>query len=135
MINEAELRNRIKGLRIKNGLTEAEAASRLGKAGNSYINRIENGPTKLNIEILDELCSLYKVNPLELFQSDTPNESQPSAQPRGFFEKSSFRGMNNLENDSRELIKEQLSTLRKIGKLQKLLRSFYAFSRNYFGNF
>ncbi len=120
MINEIDLRNRIKRLRIQSGLSEAQVAEQLGRAGNSYVNRIENGPTKINIEILEELCAFYKVNPIELLQA-APSRSG-SNQPKGFFDKSSFRGMTKLESDAREQIKEQLPTLRKIGKLQKLLQ-------------
>jgi Zn-dependent peptidase ImmA (M78 family)/DNA-binding XRE family transcriptional regulator len=122
MINEQQLRHKIKNLRIQKGLTEAEVATKLGKSGNSYVNRIENGPTKINIEILEELCSFYKVSPLELLQSaPTTPSTTPSQAQRGFFEKRVFRGEDGLEDDVREEIKQVLPTLRKIGKVQKIL--------------
>lgn len=120
MINEKFLREKLKSYRVKMGLTEAEVASKLGKSGNSYINRIENGPTKINIEILDELCSLYDIPPVELFDGTSSNVAQ-NKQPKGFFEKSVFRGVQKLEEDKREEIRNLLPILRKIGKVQKLL--------------
>lgn len=118
MLNERELREKLKNIRITQGLTEAQVATSLGKASNSYVNRIENGPTKINIEILDELCSLYKVNPLELFRGQ---RQVPDAKPKGFFEKNVFRATAPLEDDARSQIKDLLPTLRKIGRVQGLL--------------
>jgi Zn-dependent peptidase ImmA (M78 family)/transcriptional regulator with XRE-family HTH domain len=121
MLKESELRAKLKGLRVKNGLTEADVAARLGKSGNSYINRIENGPTKINVEILDELCSFYKISPIELFRGE-PDEHVPLPPPqRGFFERSVFRGVALLEEDRRAQIRDLLPTLRKIGRVQELL--------------
>lgn len=119
MINEQQLRMKIKDLRIKSGLTEAEVAQKLGKSGNSYVNRIENGPTKINIEILEELCSFYKISPLELFQ--TQQAASSPQQQKGFFEKSVFRAETSLDENAKEEIKSVLPTLRKIGKIQKVL--------------
>lgn len=121
MINEKDLRGKLKALRIREGLTEAEVAIKLGKTGNSYVNRIENGPTKINIEILEELCSFYKIQPLELFQPTISSNAATESKPKGFFEKSVFRGAQHLDDDTRDQIKEILPVLRKIGKLQKLL--------------
>jgi Zn-dependent peptidase ImmA (M78 family)/transcriptional regulator with XRE-family HTH domain len=120
MLKENELRVKLRELRTKSGLTEAEVATHLGKASNSYVNRIENGPTKINIEILDELCSLYKVSPIDLFRGQ---RTEPSEKPhaKGFFERSVFRGDGTLDEDHRKEIKALLPTLRKIGEVQELL--------------
>ena len=120
MLKENELRQKLRALRTERGLTESDVAARLGKAGNSYVNRIENGPTKLNVEILDELCRLYQISPVELFRSNQTQE-KASHEPRGFFEKSVFRGDDTLEEGLREKIKQLLPTLRKIGEVQALL--------------
>src|SRR4051812_46681565 len=109
MINEQQLRTKIKDLRIKSGLTEAEVAQKLGKSGNSYVNRIENGPTKINIEILEELCSFYKISPLELFQ--TQQAISTPQQQKGFFEKSVFRAETGLDENAKEGIRSALPTL------------------------
>lgn len=119
MLNENNLRNALKELRIKKGLTEAQVAARLGKTGNSYVNRIENGPTKINIETIQELCSVYQIAPFELLKmSSTTHSAQESK--KGFFERSSFRG-NVLSDEARTKIKEILPTLRKIGEVRNLL--------------
>lgn len=120
MINEKSIRENLKNLRTKSGLSEAEVAAKLGKSGNSYINRIENGPTKLNIELLQELSTFYKINPLELFQE---GQQVPAVKntTKGFFEKSVFRGTEAIEDHIRAQIKEHLPTLNKIGKIQKIL--------------
>lgn len=120
MINERTIRDRLKDLRAKSGLSEADVASRLGKSGNSYINRIENGPTKLNIEILQELSAFYKINPLDLLQ-EQQQLSVSKNTSKGFFEKSVFRGTEAIEENIRAQIKEHLPTLNKIGKIQKIL--------------
>ncbi|MDE2967278.1 MAG: helix-turn-helix transcriptional regulator [Chloroflexota bacterium] len=69
----ADLRRRLRAARLRAGLTQVEAASRLGK-NQQYINRCEAGDRRVDfLEILD-FAVLYEC-PLESFIPSSPSDS------------------------------------------------------------
>lgn len=120
-IQEKMIIQRLKKARIDRNLSGDEVAKKIGKSDNSFISRLENGKQKLNIEIINDLCSVYELNPTALFTSSTISIPTPD-QRRGFLDNLEYR------SDSGEIceivkkeIKNILPILRKIGKVMKRL--------------
>lgn len=121
-IDENTIRRRLKEIRKGLGLTENDVAQKLGKTYNSYVSRIESGQQKLNIEIINELASVYNIQPITLFQES----AQSINKPKDFFSRAEFRTDSHILSDSvKAKIKSLLPSLRKIGKAMKAMEQPY----------
>jgi Zn-dependent peptidase ImmA (M78 family)/transcriptional regulator with XRE-family HTH domain len=123
MVSEQTIRERLKQERLHRGWTEAELAEKLGKSGNAFVHRIENGPTKINLGLLKSLCGIYSISPLAILVPEKPEEtptSQISEKTAGvsrknFFEQGRLRGHGTLSEDARSQIRQVLPYVRKLG--------------------
>lgn len=72
-----EIHERIKAVRVKNGLSQTELAAKIGIAYQNYWN-LENGKTELTVKRLFELATILGVSPLDLLglELSESNESQ-----------------------------------------------------------
>jgi transcriptional regulator with XRE-family HTH domain len=57
---------KIRSIREKNGLTQAELARRVG-VSRSYINKIENGEAKPSLALLERIASILGVSIKDFF--------------------------------------------------------------------
>ncbi|MBB72688.1 MAG: hypothetical protein CMF50_09855 [Legionellales bacterium] len=106
---------KLKQARIDKKLSGQDVAAQLGKRSNSFISRIESGETKLNIDLINQLCRVYDLNPAALFSVDV--DIAPSRKRQGFLENLKYRSSDeNLSEKSKKEIKKILPILRKIGK-------------------
>jgi len=120
-IQEKIIIERLKKARADRNLSGDEVAKKIGKSDNSFISRLENGKQKLNIEIINDLCRVYELNPRALLTSSTV--SIPSAGTRrGFLDNLEYRSDS---GEISEVVKKEIKTilpvLRKIGKVMKRL--------------
>ena len=125
-IDENTIRRRLKEIRKELGLTENDVAQKLGKTYNSYVSRIESGQQKLNIELINELASVYNIEPIVLFQES----AQVQNKPKDFFSRAEFRADPHaqghvLSDDTKNRIKVLLPSLRKLGKTLKAIDQPY----------
>ncbi|MCM2349689.1 MAG: ImmA/IrrE family metallo-endopeptidase [Bacteriovoracaceae bacterium] len=119
MFSEVIIRQKLKDLRRNKGLTEEQVANHLGRSSNSSISRIESGQTRLNFEVVQKLCDLYQVNPLELFNSSKDLAAPVvSIQRKSYLERIMFRADSNLDVQVVDRIKEMQPILRKLGSIQ-----------------
>lgn len=117
-IQENILIENLKQARKNVGLSGDDVAKRIGKSDNSYISRVENGKQKLNIELINQLCDVYQINPLALFSVSGTKDSGP----KGFLNNLDYRSKTNAMSETvKARIKTILPTLRKIGKVMKRL--------------
>lgn len=118
-IQEKVIIERLKKARTDLKLSGDEVAKRIGKADNSFISRIENGKQKINIEVINDLCKIYQLNPITLFS--TSNQITKESR-KGFLENLNYRSDNvEISLGVKNKIKELLPILRKIGKVMKRL--------------
>lgn len=120
-IQEKIIIERLKKARTELKLSGDEVAKKIGKSDNSFISRLENGKQKLNIEIINDLCKIYQLNPAALFSSSTT--SLPTADKRrGFLDNLAYRSNSaELSLAVKDEIKNILPVLRKVGKVMKRL--------------
>lgn len=119
-IQEKIIIQRLKKARTDLKLSGDEVAKKIGKSDNSFISRLENGKQKLNIEIINELCKVYQLNPTGLFASST--ETQSVEKRRGFLDNLEYRSdSGEISETTKNQIKKILPDLRKIGKVMKRL--------------
>jgi putative transcriptional regulator len=57
---------KLRTIRKKNGLTQAELARRVG-VSRSYINKIENGEAKPSLSLLERIASILDVSIKDFF--------------------------------------------------------------------
>jgi len=120
-IQENVIIERLKKARTDLKLSGDEVAKKIGKSDNSFISRLENGKQKLNIEIINELCRVYQLNPAALFASSIA--SIPTTDKRrGFLDNLAYRSDSEEMTESvKQEIKNVLPILRKIGKVMRRL--------------
>ena len=73
-MNNKEIGQRMRVLRIRSDKSQAEVAKALGLSGPSY-HLLETGKTSLKVTRMLELCNLYGIPP-ESFFSDPPPASE-----------------------------------------------------------
>ncbi len=120
-IQEKMIIEHLKKARSQLKLSGDEVARKIGKSDNSFISRLENGKQKLSIEIINELCSVYQLNPMGLFSSAITQISN-SNHRKGFLDNLEYRSeAGELTEVIKKEIKNILPILRKIGKVMKRL--------------
>ena len=138
MFSEQQVRQKLKELRIEKGITEEQAANYLGRASNSSVNRIESGQTRLNFEIIEKLCTLYKVNPIDLFHVSKVQTPNMPVEKKGYLDRLMFRADTDASNEIKEKIKGLQPALRKLGtmqsKIEKTPISTYDIDQDYNSN-
>jgi transcriptional regulator with XRE-family HTH domain len=127
MFSEEKIRLKLKEIRLQKGITEEFAATSLGRSSNSSVSRIESGQTRLNFEIVNKLCSLYGINPIDLFNGSRAENINPvtlQTQRKAYLDRLMYRTDTKIAEDVTLNIKELQPTLRKLGSvLGKLERS------------
>lgn len=120
-IQEKVIIERLKKARTDLKLSGDEVAKKIGKSDNSFISRVENGKQKLNIQIINELCNIYQLNPTALFASSI--EELPILHKRkGFLDNLEYRtDSGEISEPVKHEIKNVLPVLRKIGRVMKRL--------------
>lgn len=121
-LQENMILNRLKKARIDKGLSGDEVARKIGKSDNSFISRLENGKSKLNIDTLNKLCEVYELNPMELFADSHKASNLSKIRREGFLSNLEYRSESNVISEkTKDQIKTILPTLRRIGKVMKRL--------------
>ncbi len=118
---ETAILAKLKQARLAKNLSGSEVAQRLGKSGNSFISRLECGETQLTINMLNQLCAIYEINPISLFSTHEKVITNRKL-GKGFLENLEYRSeTKTLSQQSKDEIKKILPTLRKLGKLMRRL--------------
>lgn len=121
MFSEKIIREKLREVRLKRGLSESQVAAKIGRTSNSSISRLESGETKLNFEVIQKLCEIYNLTPMELFNSSkeaSPTLGIPLAQKKGYLERIMFRADGDAGAEIKDKVKELRPILRKVGGLQ-----------------
>lgn len=71
------MKNKLKELREKRGLSQAEVAQEIGVSRQMY-NKYERGDTEPSLNSVKALCTLYAVSYEELLDSGTEQKSSPT---------------------------------------------------------
>ena len=89
------VRNTIRNLRGDKRFSQEAVADMLGISQAAY-HRIENGPTAINVETLEEIAKLYEVSPAIFFEdysAPTTTPSEVNEAPASYAKKESKRVM------------------------------------------
>ena len=127
MFSEQQVRQKLKELRIEKGITEEQAANYLGRASNSSVNRIESGQTRLNFEIIEKLCTLYKVNPIDLFHVSKVQTPNMPVEKKGYLDRLMFSADTDASNEIKENVPKKNKPKKNIIKINdEKLKEFFA---------
>lgn len=105
-----QLSNKIRILREINNYTQKYVANILEISQNTY-SMIERGETRLTMERLEKLASLYNVNLSELLETDKPTPTQTITNTQTFADNNKPR--NPVTDEERKAFLEIIRTLEK----------------------
>lgn len=100
--------NNIRKLRLSKGWSQADISQKIHKSQSAYA-KIENGITKVDYDMLEELAKIFEVNIADLMNNDDTkinnyNNSKISNSP-GFVD-NFYTGMKEAQNETIKSIKE-----------------------------
>ncbi|MFC4854139.1 helix-turn-helix domain-containing protein [Actinophytocola glycyrrhizae] len=117
-------------LREATGLTQDEAAERIGKAGNK-ISRVESGKIGVDKTDLDALLDLYKASEKdqlwcrELARLAKPKRGRPSGETTLYLGPRWFRAFRDLETDANEIMKVDSEIVTGILQTDDYIRAMF----------
>jgi transcriptional regulator with XRE-family HTH domain len=117
-------------LREAVGLTQDEAAERIGKAGNK-ISRVESGKIGVDKTDLDALLELYKASEKdqlwcrELARAAKPKRGRPSSETTLYLGPRWFRAFRDLEADASEILEVRSEIITGILQTDAYIRAMF----------
>lgn len=118
-------------LREATGLTQDEAAERIGKAGNK-ISRVESGKIGIDKTDLDALLELYEASEKdqlwcrELARLSKPKRGRPSSETTLYLGPRWFRAFRDLETDASEIMEVRSEIITGILQTDDYIRAMFA---------
>lgn len=116
-MNILEIGKNIKEFREKRGLSGDELANKLGKSGNSYVSKIENGKREaVNLKELIEISDA-----LDCTLSDLIGEEADRPRRKTFWDNPKFREEDVIKDEAKESINKILPKISKTYRINQQL--------------